>query len=135
MLHEAIARLEGAYSPATIRAYFADFATFIAFCESHNQAALPADPLMVCGYIAHVSTPGRSSASVRRAVVGVSAIRLFNRMTDPELIARIGGHPFRVGAAQDLLASGASIPTIMHRGRWNKSDTVMRYMECLTEIE
>jgi integrase len=48
---------------------------------------------------------------------------------DPELIARISGHSFRVGAAQDLLASGASMPTIMHRGRWTKSDTVMRYLE------
>jgi site-specific recombinase XerD len=38
---------------------------------------------MVCSYIAHISIPGRSSASVRRAVVGISAIHLFNRMTDP----------------------------------------------------
>ena len=295
LLHSTIARLEGAYSPGTIRAYFADFAAFIAFCKLHSQPALPANPLMVCSYIAHISTPGRSSASVRRTVVGISAIHLFNRMTDPtkdpdvriamkrmyrnlgrvskqaygirqetlnlllaavgdslrglrdaallqlaydtlcrrselitlriddlvttphgieichsillrkskvdqaaqgrwlplrtdtvsairqwmsaakineglilrgvnrhgavteslcngqigriykrvarqakldpELIARISGHSFRVGAAQDLLASGASMPTIMHRGRWTKSDTVMRYLEYFTEIE
>jgi integrase len=48
---------------------------------------------------------------------------------DPEFIARISGHFFRVGAAQDLLASGASMPTIRRRGRWTKSDTVMRYLE------
>ena len=66
LLHDTIARIEGAYSPATIRAYFADFAAFIAFCELHNQVALPADPLMVCSYISHISTPGKSSASVRR---------------------------------------------------------------------
>lgn len=35
----------------------------------------------------------------------------------------------RVGAAQDLLLSGASLPTIMNRGRWSKTDTVMRYVE------
>jgi integrase len=54
---------------------------------------------------------------------------------DPVLIARISGHSFRVGAAQDLLASGASMPTIMHRGRWTKSDTVMRYLGQFGVIE
>jgi site-specific recombinase XerD len=83
LLHDTITRIEGAYSPATIRAYFADFAAFIAFCELHIQATLPADTLMVCSYIAHISTPGRSSASMHRTVVGISVIHLFNRMTDP----------------------------------------------------
>ena len=45
------------------------------------------------------------------------------------VIKKISGHSFRIGAAQDLLASGASMPTIMNRGRWSKSDTVMRYLE------
>ena len=35
----------------------------------------------------------------------------------------------RVGAAQDLLNSGASMPIIMQRERWSKIDTVMRYVE------
>ncbi len=35
----------------------------------------------------------------------------------------------RVGAAQDLLKSGASMPVIMNKGRWSKIDTVMRYLE------
>jgi integrase len=48
---------------------------------------------------------------------------------DSDLIARISGHSFRVGAAQDLLETGASMPTIMQRGGWSKSDTVMRYLE------
>ena len=43
--------------------------------------------------------------------------------------ARISGHSLRVGAAQDLLKKGASLPAIMHRGRWSKTDTVMRYLE------
>jgi integrase len=41
----------------------------------------------------------------------------------------ISGHSLRVGAAQDLLKKGASLPAIMHRGRWSKTDTVMRYLE------
>jgi integrase len=54
---------------------------------------------------------------------------------DSDLITRISGHSFRVGAAQDLLASGASMPTIMQRGGWSKSDTVMRYLEQFRTIE
>ena len=46
-----------------------------------------------------------------------------------EIIDHISGHSMRVGAAQDLLKSGASMPIIMNRGRWSKTDTVMRYLE------
>ena len=46
-----------------------------------------------------------------------------------EIIDRISGHSMRVGAAQDLLKSGASMPIIMNKGRWSKTDTVMRYLE------
>lgn len=46
-----------------------------------------------------------------------------------EVIEGISGHSMRVGAAQDLLKSGASMPMIMNKGRWSKTDTVMRYLE------
>ena len=46
-----------------------------------------------------------------------------------EVIDHISGHSMRVGAAQDLLKSGASMPMIMNKGRWSKTDTVMRYLE------
>ena len=48
---------------------------------------------------------------------------------DESAIEGISGHSMRVGAAQDLLNSGASMPIIMQRGRWSKTDTVMRYVE------
>lgn len=47
----------------------------------------------------------------------------------PKIIELISGHSFRVGAAQDLLTSGASLAKIMQLGRWTKTDTVMRYIE------
>ena len=53
-----------------------------------------------------------------------------NALIDPDIIKDISGHSMRVGAAQDLMASGASLPIIMNRGRWSKTDTVMRYIEC-----
>ena len=46
-----------------------------------------------------------------------------------EIIDHISGHSMRVGVAQDLLRSGASMPMIMNKGRWSKTDTVMRYLE------
>ena len=52
-----------------------------------------------------------------------------------ETVKTMSGHSLRVGAAQDLLASGASMAMIVHRGRWSKSDTVMRYVEQFTELE
>jgi len=45
------------------------------------------------------------------------------------MVEHISGHSMRVGSAQDLLNSGASMPMLMNRGRWTKTDTVMRYVE------
>ena len=47
---------------------------------------------------------------------------------DQSIIKNISGHSLRVGAAQDLMLSGAAIPIIMNKGRWTKIDTVMRYI-------
>jgi site-specific recombinase XerD len=293
-LSQTISRIDGAYSPSTIRAYRADFEDFIAFCQLKRRKALPASPLLVAEYIAQLTQRGRRSASIRRAMTGIASIHRFNGFKDPtkdlevmlalrrmhraigryshqalgvtkdmvdqmvsstdeslrglrdralllvaydtlcrrsellsfkvedirtqvvlhphrmaltaillrrsktdpeahgrwiqitpraaeainawlaaadlssgpifrgvnragrltraldpggvariykrlarkaalreEVVRQISGHSTRVGAAQDLLLSGASLPLIMHRGRWSKSDTVMRYVERL----
>jgi site-specific recombinase XerD len=290
LLQETIVKIDGAYAPSTIRAYRADFNDFIHFCSDRNASALPAEPNLVVQYICQLTGSSRSSASIRRALCGLSAIHKLNRFDDPtkdpdvalemrrmhrklgrscsqagsinadildkllvatddsirgirdralllvaydtlcrrselvslqvkdvkknikngietssillrksktdqdstgkwlhlsqrahlalvewmkelpegqeylmvgidrgrrisrgslnsgqinriyKQIARnagldelviegISGHSMRVGAAQDLLNSGASMPIIMHRGRWSKTDTVMRYLE------
>jgi site-specific recombinase XerD len=46
-----------------------------------------------------------------------------------EVISGISGHSMRVGRAQDLMVQGASLPQIMVKGGWAKTDTVMRYVE------
>jgi integrase len=46
-----------------------------------------------------------------------------------DVVGAISGHSLRVGAAQDLLMKGASLPQIMVKGGWGKTDTVMRYVE------
>jgi site-specific recombinase XerD len=48
---------------------------------------------------------------------------------DENVVSRISGHSMRVGGAQDLLGLGASLPQIMTKGGWSKTDTVMRYVE------
>lgn len=41
---------------------------------------------------------------------------------------RLSAHSFRVGAAIDLVESGASLETIMLRGGWRSSDSAMNYL-------
>jgi integrase len=48
---------------------------------------------------------------------------------DSNIIKNMSGHSTRIGAAQDLMVSGASMPALMNRGRWTKIDTVIRYIE------
>jgi site-specific recombinase XerD len=83
LLQETITKIEGAYAPSTIRAYRADFNDFIPFCHDRNAKALPAQPHLVAQYIADLTDSGRSSASIRRALCGLSAIHRLNRFEDP----------------------------------------------------
>ena len=83
LLQETIVKIEGAYAPSTIRAYRADFNDFIHFCHDRNANTLPAQPVLVVQYICKLTDSGRSSASIRRALCGLSAIHRLNRFEDP----------------------------------------------------
>jgi site-specific recombinase XerD len=83
LLQETIIKIEGAYAPTTIRAYRADFTDFIRFCDARNANALPTAPNLVMQYICQLTGSGRSSASIRRALCGLSAIHKLNRFDDP----------------------------------------------------
>lgn len=72
-----------------------------------------------------ISSGGLGSGQVNRIYKRIAK----NSGLDEFVIKKISGHSMRVGAAQDLLKSGASMPIIMQRGRWSKTDTVMRYLE------
>ncbi len=72
-----------------------------------------------------IITDDLSSAQINRIYKSIAA----RSSNDELLVKHISGHSMRVGAAQDLLISGASLPMIMQRGRWSKADTVMRYIE------
>lgn len=83
LLQETIIKIEGAYAPSTIRAYQADFKDFINFCNKRKAEALPAEPPLIVEYICKLTGSGRSSASIRRALCGLSAIHRLNRFDDP----------------------------------------------------
>jgi hypothetical protein len=51
ILSQTLKLIDGAYAPATIRAYKANFERFIHFCEGHQLDALPASPSAVAQYI------------------------------------------------------------------------------------
>ena len=75
-------------------------------------------------------TKGLSAAQIKRIYKRIAR----KSKVDQSLVKHISGHSMRVGAAQDLLKSGASLPMMMQRGRWSKADTVMRYLENTTKI-
>ena len=85
---------------------------------------------------------GRLFRSVRRDGAVGEALdesqlpRIYRAMAEraglpAETVRRISGHSPRVGAAQDMIASGIGIPAIMQAGRWKSASMVQRYGERL----
>jgi len=83
ILSQTLERIEGAYAPATIRAFKADFNTFIAYCQEHQSASLPTHPSTVSNYIDHLSSCKFTSAYIRRILVSISTVHKLNRFEDP----------------------------------------------------
>lgn len=82
-LAETMARIEGAYAPATIRAYQSDFEKFIAHLEKIHEIALPASPANIADFVLILMSSGMSAAYIRRVVAAISAIHRLNRFADP----------------------------------------------------
>lgn len=77
-----------------------------------------------------ITTTGRIKENINPSQIN----RIYKRIAEKtnieaSIVKNISGHSLRVGAAQDLLSSGASLPEIMNRGRWSKIDTAIRYTE------
>ena len=82
-LAETLVRIDGAYAPASIRAYKADFNELINFCDEEEEDALPTHSQTIANFIVKMSGGKRSSASIRRAVAGIATIHKLNRYPDP----------------------------------------------------
>lgn len=68
---------------------------------------------------------------------GAAIAQVFNKRAkqaglDPALF---GGHSTRLGAAEDLVAAGASELKVMQAGRWKTPTMVARYTEHLRDSE
>ena len=84
---------------------------------------------------------GRLFRSLARGAVGerldASQVpRIFKAMAERaglpvEVVQHISGHSTRVGAAQDMVASGIGMAAILHAGRWKTPAMVNRYGEGL----
>ncbi len=83
ILLKTIKRIDGAYAPATIRAYKSNFERFIEFCDQEKIRALPADQETIARYIRNISNGKLKSASIRMAVASISAIHRLNEYSDP----------------------------------------------------
>jgi len=83
ILSETLQRIEGAYAPATIRAFKADFNTFITYCIEHHTNPIPANPSVVSHYIDDLSNRTFTSAYIRRIIVSISSVHKLNRFEDP----------------------------------------------------
>jgi site-specific recombinase XerD len=81
-LQATIKKIEGAYAPATIRAYKSNFENFIKYCEEINQEALPASSEIVASYIKKLSGHLKSS-SIKVAVASIAALHNLNSLSDP----------------------------------------------------
>ena len=83
LLELTVKKIDGAYAESTIRAYYADVLDLINFCKSKGTIGLPVSSEDLCCYIAHLSSSGRTSASIRRVIAGVATIHKLNRFQDP----------------------------------------------------
>jgi site-specific recombinase XerD len=80
----------------------------------------------------------QGNSKITNGLTGAQIARIFKKIAisagiDQRTVSQISGHSIRIGAAQDLLLTGASLPQIMTKGGWSKVDNVMRYVE-KTEI-
>jgi integrase len=78
------ARLDGAFAPSTLRAYYADVEHFETWCLTHAVLAFPVTVLDLCRYL---EADGRCSspATVRRRLYAIRKVHRLLRLPDPTL--------------------------------------------------
>ncbi len=92
----------------TRRAYRADWAAFVAWCDVNALASLPAAPEAVALYLAHLADAGRKVATIARALAAISQAHRLASLPSPRSTARVGdtmrGIRRRLGVAQTAKA-------------------------------
>ena len=75
-------RLEGAYAPATLRAYYTDVQKFADYCDVEELKPFPANADTVCAFIAAQGVDLRPG-SVRRSLYAIRKIHQLLHLPDP----------------------------------------------------
>ncbi|NDV89437.1 site-specific integrase [Aurantimonas aggregata] len=70
---QAFARLEGAYAPSSIRAYFSDVEAFVQWCHQREHQPFPADPLIICAFL-YAQSASLAVSTVKRRLYAIRRI-------------------------------------------------------------
>lgn len=77
-------RMEGAFAPSTLRAYYADVQHFETWCQSEGVSPFPVSTEDLCAYLDADST-NSSPATVRRRLYAIRKVHRLLRLPDPTL--------------------------------------------------
>lgn len=80
--HVALERLEGAYSPHTLKSYEADFRYFIRWCAVTRSEALPSSPQIVAQYLADEMERLKPN-TLKRRLAAIRKIHRIHELPDP----------------------------------------------------
>lgn len=75
-------RLEGAYAPSTMRAYYSDVQAFVDWCQKHGHLPFPAEVDIVCAFIEDQGRE-KSASTIRRRLYAIRKIHRLLRLKDP----------------------------------------------------
>ncbi len=67
----------------TKRSYGSDLKSFTTWCIEHGQRSLPADPLVVADYLAHLASIGRKVSTIRRAKAAINTAHRLSGFMPP----------------------------------------------------
>ena len=83
LVEQIFKKIDGAYSPNTIRAYKADFLEFIHFCDERSLESLPASYEAVASFIDENVNKGSSVNFRKRKVSAIASMHKFCRLPNP----------------------------------------------------
>ena len=77
-----IHRLEGAYAPNTIKAYYADITHFVDWCERSHHIALPTSCSVIQSYL-EAALSQYAITTIKRRLYAVRKINMLMGFSDP----------------------------------------------------
>lgn len=81
--HCHIKRLDGAYSPNTIKSYYTDMRALVDWCRENKLSWEDVSPLEVCAFLEDQASRGLCHASVQRRVYSMRRVYSLAGLTDP----------------------------------------------------